>query len=247
MIKDYDFTLALMTGVDIPLALSEQCNLILHQPTIKEISLVGEKTYFTGVQCLCLNKSMYGDEIPIQISNFELFMQLINDKRMVDKKSAVKSALTLLFPSYQILMTPRTILFKMGEENFIIDEGNFESLQFFLQKICCLASAGQDNFNPANAQAKAIADKLMKARQRVAAQKQAENGNSVFTTYISVLTVGLGSMSLQNVIELTMYQLYDLVERYMLYVNWDMDIKSRLAGAKGDKPVDNWMKPIHQG
>jgi hypothetical protein len=42
-----------------------------------------------------------------------------------------------------------------------------------------------------------------------------------------------------------MYQLYDLIERYTLYMNWDLDIRSRLAGAKGDKPVENWMKLIH--
>jgi len=28
-------------------------------------------------------------------------------------------------------------------------------------------------------------------------------------------------------------------------MNWDLDIRSRLAGAKGDKPVENWMKQIH--
>jgi hypothetical protein len=60
-----------------------------------------------------------------------------------------------------------------------------------------------------------------------------------------VLTIGIGSMSLKNAIELTIYQLYDLIERYSLYINWDLDIRSRLAGAKGDKPVDNWMKSIH--
>jgi len=41
-------------------------------------------------------------------------------------------------------------------------------------------------------------------------------------------------MSLEDCMNLTMYQLYDLVERYMLYVNWDMDIRSRLAGATPD-------------
>ena len=30
--------------------------------------------------------------------------------------------------------------------------------------------------------------------------------------------------------DLTCIQLYDLVERYMLYINWDMDIRCRLAG-----------------
>jgi hypothetical protein len=59
------------------------------------------------------------------------------------------------------------------------------------------------------------------------------------------LTIGVGSMGLKDVMNLTLYQLYDLVERYMLFVNWDMDIKSRLAGGKPDSQPDNWMKNIH--
>jgi len=30
----------------------------------------------------------------------------------------------------------------------------------------------------------------------------------------------------------------------MLYMNWDIDIRARMAGAKGDKPIDNWMKKL---
>jgi hypothetical protein len=30
----------------------------------------------------------------------------------------------------------------------------------------------------------------------------------------------------------------------MLYVNWDIDIRARMAGAKADKPMDNWMKKL---
>jgi hypothetical protein len=52
-------------------------------------------------------------------------------------------------------------------------------------------------------------------------------------------------MSLQDAMDLTMFQLYDLIERYMLYLNWDMDIRSRLAGAKPDSQPENWMKNIH--
>jgi hypothetical protein len=71
----------------------------------------------------------------------------------------------------------------------------------------------------------------MRGRQRVAAQKGSSN-TSIFTQYLSILTVGLGSMSLKDATDLTMFQLYDLVERYMLFVNWDMDIRCRLAGGK---------------
>jgi hypothetical protein len=52
-------------------------------------------------------------------------------------------------------------------------------------------------------------------------------------------------MSLNDAINLTLYQFYDLIERYSLYINWDIDIRSRMAGAKGDKPIENWMKNIH--
>ena len=87
----------------------------------------------------------------------------------------------------------------------------------------------------------------MRARQRVAEQKmQGEGGGgSMFNQYLSILTFATGSMGLKDLCELTMYQMYDLIERYSLYLNWDLDIRSRLAGGKPDKPAENWMKNIH--
>ena len=102
----------------------------------------------------------------------------------------------------------------------------------------------QTTFNPADKKAEEIAAKLMKARQRVAEQNGSA-GSSVFSQYLSILTVGLSSMSIFDLMNLTMYQLYDLIERYMLFTNWDMDIRSRLAGGKPDSKPDNWMKNIH--
>jgi hypothetical protein len=95
-----------------------------------------------------------------------------------------------------------------------------------------------------DAKAREIADKLMRGRQRVAAQN-GESNTSIFSQYLSTLTVGLHSMSFEDCINLTVYQLYDLIERYMLYINWDLDIRSRLAGGKSEAPTENWMKNIH--
>ena len=232
-----------MTGIDIPIP---ECQLIMHQPTLKEISYIGEEAYFRGAQYLCLNSSMYKDLVQEGfISNFAVFMMVILDETQKEKKQDVKEVLTLLFPSYQIIFTPRSILFNREGENLIIDEGNFEDLQKVLRQVFCLSNAAQDAFNPANEAAKAIADKLMKARQRVAAEKNKGNNGSIFAQYLSVLTVGLSSMSLFELMDLTPFQLYDLVERYMLYVNWDLDIRSRLAGGSSESKPDNWMKIIH--
>jgi hypothetical protein len=83
----------------------------------------------------------------------------------------------------------------------------------------------------------------MKARAKVAAIK-GESSGSVFAQYLSILTVGLHSMSLQDLLNLTMYQLYNLIERFMLYTNWDLDVRSKMAGGSSESKVDNWMKVI---
>lgn len=234
-----DYRLSLMSGIDIPIP---ECKLILHQPTIKEISYIGEVNFFTGAQCLCINKSMYqGHDIK---SNFSLLMMLMSDETTKDKKESVRQVLTLIFPNYKIFITPRAISFNYNDETFTIDEDNFDNLQEVLKKVFCLGASGQESFNPANAKAKEIADKLMRARARVAAQK-GEGTGSIFTQYLSILSVGLGSMSLQELLNLTVFQLYDLVERFILYMNWDLDIRSRLAGGKSEGKPDNWMKVIH--
>ena len=130
--------------------------------------------------------------------------------------------------------------------NITIDEGNFEILQALLNDQFCLKGSGQEQFNPQSEKAKEIAKKLMRARQRIAEQRMSGEGSSgsMFSQYLSILTVAFG-IDLNILCNLTMYQIYDLVERYTLYINWDLDIKSRLAGGKPDKPVENWMKSIH--
>ena len=241
-----DYRLALIAGTDIPIP---ECQIILHQPTIKEIAMIGEKDFFTGVQCLCIQKSMCieDESLLATTTNFQIFMTVMADKSTADKKQNVMSVLTVLFPGYKVIFMPRTLVLNKDGANIIIDENNFEILQQVLERIFCLRNTDQATFNPGNDAAKKIADKLMRARERVAKQKAAEGGGegSTFSQYVSILTVGLHSMSLQDCLALTMYQLYDLVERYMLYVNWDIDLRSRLAGGKPDSKPDNWMKIIH--
>ena len=240
-----DKRLALMCGTDIPVP---ECQIIIHQPSIKEIALIGESDFFSGIQCLCLNKSMFvKDESDLaNTSNFQIFMTIMSEKEAADKKFAVQQVCTLLFPKYKVSFTPRSIMIIGGEAPIMIDENNFEFLQAAITDICCLKTGPMDQqaFNPADAKAREIAEKLMRGRSRVAAQK-GETNISIFSQYLSIITVGLNSMSLQNAMDLTMFQLYDLVERYMLYINWDMDVRCRLAGGKPESQPDNWMKNIH--
>lgn len=240
----FDYRLALMTGVDIPIP---ELQIVMHQPTIEEISMIGEQEFFIGIQLLCIDKRTYIQEEALlqNTTNFQLFITMLNEKQMFDKKESVIQVLTLLFPRAKVIITPRSMILNLDEIMITIDEGNFESLQKLLVQCFCLKGSGQEQFNPQSKKAREIAQKLMKARQRVAELKTQENSGSMFSQYLSIITVGIGSISLREAMKLTMYQIYDLVERYSLYINWDIDIRSRMAGAKGDKPVENWMKQIH--
>ena len=240
-----DIRLALMAGTDIPIP---ELEMAIHQPSLKEISYIGEADFFNGVQCLCLYKSMFiQDKEGLEdITNFQIFMTVMTSRETIDKKIATTQVLQLLCPGYNILFTPMSIVLQKNDKTIMIDESNFDALQEILRSVFCAKDGPMDQqaFNPANEKAKEIADKLMRGRQRVAAQKGGSN-TSVFMKYISILTVGLSSMSLNDLTNLTMFQLYDLIERYTLYLNWDIDVRARLAGAKPDSQPDNWMKDIH--
>lgn len=209
-----DIRLLLMTGGDIPIP---SLTTTIHQPTIREIAMIGEKDFFIGAQLLCVDKNFYIQDKNMlsQTNNFQIFMTVLSNKEEVSKKMATLQVLTLLFPKHKINLTPRALMLTEGENSIVIDENNFEDLQAVLRSVFCLAQSMQDTFNPANEAARKIAEKLMRGRQRVAAQK-GETNASVFTQYLSMLTVGLNSMSLHDLINLTMFQLYDLIERYML-------------------------------
>ena len=241
-----DYRLNLICGTDM---LIPECNLVAHQPRIKEISFIGESDFFIGAQTLCLHKTMFIEDKTIldSVNNFQIFMTIMLQDETKDKNANILNVLNLLFPSYKVNVTPNSLLFiKEGVPPITVDGNNFEALQEVLRLIFCMHNGPMDQqaFNPANDKAREIAQKLMRGRQRVAAQ----NGNSnvsVFSQYMSILTIGLGSMSLQDLTNLTMFQLYDLMERYTLYTAWDLDVRQRLAGGKPEGTPDNWMKNIH--
>lgn len=243
-----DLRLALMCGTDIPIP---ECSLTAHQPKLSEIAFIGETDYFIGMQCLCIDKSMLGDfssQDQGQINNFTVFMTMLAQPEMKDKKKAVIDTLDLIFGKWKVAFTPRSLIFTANEQNpCTVDETNFEPFQKTLREIFCAKNGPMDQqaFNPKDAKAKEIADKLMRGRQRVAAQQGATDGGSAFARYISILTIGTNTMNIQDVSNLTMFQLYDLIERYFLHLNWDMDIRTRLAGGDPKTQPEDWMKNLH--
>ena len=238
-----------MAGIDIPIP---ELQLTIHVPVIKEIALMGETKFFMAVQYLCLDKeSLIQDETLLSsLTNFQVLMKVLEQSQDKDKKNAVIMLLTLLLPDYIPVITRNSIILtKQGENQpLLIDDNNFDIFQSVLKEILCVNSLFQGNnviYNPANDRAKEIAEKLMRGRRKVAEIKSKGNNESVLTRYISILTIGSNTMSLEDCLNLNMFQIFDLMERYNAFIEWDVDLRGRLAGGKPDKPVESWMRDIH--
>jgi hypothetical protein len=74
--------------------------------------------------------------------------------------------LLLLFPQYKIIFTPNSILFMQNGTSIMVDGENFEYLQAAISDITCMKDGPMDqsSFNPEDAKAKEIAEKLMRGR-----------------------------------------------------------------------------------
>ena len=247
--------LLLLSGNDIPFP---EAQLTIHQPTIKEIGYIGEEAFFSGCDLLDFSKNIlsYEDKVHLEDkSNFEIFMSIMKDKQTMaiqNNKISALLVLSLMFPSYSISFSNDNKLAfeKMdvegdNKEIYFIDENNFEQFKEILSSIFCLKKHKKDeqNYNPANERARKIAEKLQKGREKAAAAKGPQR-ISVLSRYISILTVG-ERKNMNELLSLTVYQLFDEFERFELKQAFDTYFKAKLAGAKDIEEVENWMKELH--
>lgn len=237
-----------MAGIDIPVP---ELQLTIHVPVVRDIAFMGEQQFFLAVQYLCLEKeSLIQDESLLSsLSNFQVLVRVLEQSQDKTKKTAIITLLKLLFPEYMALITKNSIILKLvdGQDTVLIDDDNFDQFQAVLKEVLCVSSIFQGEniiYNPANKRAKEIADKLMRGRRKVAEIKNKGSNESVLTRYISILTVARVA-SLEQCLQCNLFQLFDLMERYTNYVEWDTDLQVRLAGGKPDKPVESWMRDLH--
>lgn len=243
-----DTRLALMTGVDIPIP---ELQLVMHQPTLKEISMMGEQDFFTAIHLLCMEKeSLVQDRSLLQnLTNFQVLMKVMEQLKGTDQRASLVTLLSMIFPNFRPMLTPNSIIFNNLEtkENILVDNNNFQFLQNTIKEVLCVNNIFQGGnivYNPLNKRAKEIADKIMRGRRKVAELKK-KSSDSVIARYLSILTIGIHSMTLQDCMSLTLYQLFDLVERFTLYIQWDIDLRVRLAGGEPKGEAEDWMKNIH--
>ena len=246
--------LLLISGNDIPFI---QAGIVIHQPSLKEIAFIGEENFYMGCELLKFSKDILLEQDKNLLgnkTNFEIIMSIMNENDGNNKnheiqvgKESINMIFMLLFPRYEYTIQTSSIDF-FQEEQLVgsINEDNFEDFKEILNIIFCLTfqqEEGQE-FNPANEQARRIAEKLKKGRQRVAEAKGERVKVNILSKYVSILAVG-EHKDINTLLEYTIYQIRDEYERFLLKQNFDYTFKARLAGAKDLQDGKYWMDDIH--
>lgn len=238
--------LMLFSGIDIPFP---QAQIAIHQPTIKEISLIGEESFYSGCGALNFSKNSLSSEDRIALkdfTDFEILMSMINNKSFNTQQTRIDilMILTLLFPDYQIKISQQEISLIKEDESHLINSGNFEEFKKILTAMFCLKGKGSETeYNPSGDKAREIIEKLNKRKQKIAEQ----NGDqkvSVLNRFASILAIGQ-KQDLNEILDYTVYQLFDQFDRFTLKEQFDIHLKGQLAGARDLGEIEDWKKDLH--
>lgn len=239
--------LLLLSGNDIPFP---EARLTIHQPTLKEISYIGEEAFFIGCGFLDFSKNLLGDKDKVRLehyNDFDIFMSIILHVTEETKKS-VECAflmLSLIFPLYDISVRDDVIILKKDNEEFQINRNNFSAFKKNISEMfdLHLMERETEKYNPAGTMAQRIAEKFKKRQReldKIARNGEEEKSIAILSRYASILAVG-NHKNLNDLMQYTVFQLYDEFQRYQAKMQWDAYVQARMAGAKDLDEVDNWM------
>lgn len=235
------------TTNDVPFI---EAQVTIHQPTISEISLIGEDNFFAGCQILTLssNSLLIKDKtVTNGKTNFDIFMSTMQSREQVKFKNSVYMVLGLLFPDYMIKVTQTEILLVSKENSTRINAENFDSFQDILRSMFDLKEFDSllGNYDPYDERALKIVEKINKSKEKIAKnQGNAEEDIAIFSRYISILSVGL-QKDKNELTKYTVFQLKDEFKRFQKKQSFDVYVQAKMAGAQNLENVDNWMDSVH--
>jgi len=215
-----DQTALYLSGQDIPV---QECNIIIHQPTIKQIVLFKESDFIGAVQLFGninenIEKIKENNPLINEYSDFQLLMAMLNQDDNI--KKSINSFFQLIFPRYRIEIRETDICFYENDNRV----GMINSFNYlvFCQTINQLFGLSSDKkYNPANKKAEELAEKFKKRAEILARKKGKTNDSpSLFASYISILAVGM-NIDINILFNYTPFQLQDIFARYWKKVNSD--------------------------
>lgn len=202
---------------------------------------MSEQDYFLALQVFRMNKESMKITSP-EVTDWSIFQKTLEQEidGVPDLKDLIMRFLRLFVE--KINLGPRSfmVMTKDGVQN--IEPEQLGELQALVGKVggAYLLKPNEEEFRPINRQAAAIAEKMKKARARLRAQQPQNTSKGFISRYLRAVSTAT-SNTLHDACNMTLYQLDQAMQTYLAYEAYDLEVRSRLAGAKGDDKLIHWM------
>ncbi len=245
--------LTLMVGTNVVI---EGTPVKIHQPTISEIALIGEERFFYSLNSFMINidkikKTLeektedkeVAKELIKNINEYIILLQYLQTDEILVQDFELLC--NLLFIDYKIQLLQGNLIMKSlnsGLQDIQFDLEFFLKLKDVVKEIFKLNKITENSsLNPKGKLAEKIASKMQKTRAKI----EKMNGPrkvDILSHYISILSIGTNALNISTIKDLTIYQLYDQLERFNLYSQYQSSTQAAMAGAKVD--IVDWLKKI---
>lgn len=211
--------------------------------TISEIIELGYLQYHRYLKYFVEDIGDYFKDIPDEFKELTSFDVFINSNS--DILNEFTDAIKFFFKENNIKILGGDMQAIIFPDNRFINRDNWLQYCEIINAQNCVNKNVDDNYNPKSSKAKEIAEKLRKAREKINKIKSKNNEQLDFSDLISCLATNGNNLNLLNIFNLTIYQFNDQFKRMQMLEEYNINIRSLLAGADKDKiDLKNWISKI---
>lgn len=213
--------LKLLKGAPIEIGYS----LKVYPAKIEEITEIGEEIYNSYVSAIMIDKSVLNNvnenQMPKEIldglykcSDLEFILYLSLTDRVILK--AFMEALSLFLKCDIRFNQELGIIISHNENEIVLNDEIFNEFKKVVVKQNFLKDGEKSKFKPANDKARALLEKLNKAKEKI--QKQNKEDGLSLKDIVSIVATYSNDINILSVWNLTVYQLFVC---YMRLIMWD--------------------------
>lgn len=242
-----------LSGCAVPV---RECNVLLHQPKVRDVALFGEEKFFAACQMLAdipdfVKNIKQGNSELEDRNDFQIFTEVLSIKE-TGLFQVIEPLFTLCCPDFEVQPKKRTIDFiKEGNVVGRLTQMNYTSFSRTIKELYLPKREDEDpeyNYDKNNKAAAALAEKIKKNRERLKRATQNDSSvGSVLAFYASCLSLGMG-LDVNVFYNYTLFQLYDSFSRYMAKAESDQFRQIQLmpfADTSDMEAPENWMRNLY--
>lgn len=242
-----------LSGSAVPV---KECNVLLHQPKVRDVALFGESRFYAACQMLAdipgfVKGIKQGNTELNGRNDFQVFVEVLSVEE-TGLFEVVKPLFALCCPDVEVTPKRKTLDFtKEGNVVGRLTQMNYTSFSRTIRELYLPKEEDEDpeyNYDKNNKAAVALAEQIKKNRERLRKAKSSENTvGSILAFYTSCLSLGMG-LDVNLFYNYTLFQLYDAFNRYTAKMVSDQFRQIQLmpfADTSDMEAPETWMRNLY--